>query len=49
MCCIFHYCIDLDKTEEDVKKHNQWYVKYVELKEKKKAAIKNWKNSRMDL
>lgn len=40
--------IDLDKSEEDVKKHNQWYVKYVELKEKKKAAIKNWKDSRMD-
>ncbi|KAG4068407.1 hypothetical protein HA402_007927 [Bradysia odoriphaga] len=34
-----------DKTEEDIKKHNQWYIKYVELKEKKKAAIKNWKDS----
>lgn len=37
-----------DKTEEDIRNHNQWYVKYVELKEKKRAAIKNWKDSRME-
>ncbi|KAJ6637029.1 Coiled-coil domain-containing protein 112, partial [Pseudolycoriella hygida] len=36
-----------DKTEEDIRKHNEWYIKYMELKAKKKSAIENWKNSRM--
>lgn len=46
--CLFHYTDFVDKTEDDIKKHNQWYAKYVELKEKKKVAIKNWKESRLD-
>lgn len=44
-----HGIIVLDKTEEDIRKHNQWYMKYVELKEKKKIAIKNWNDSRMEV
>ncbi|KAK9871860.1 hypothetical protein WA026_015106 [Henosepilachna vigintioctopunctata] len=35
-----------DITIEDVKIHEDWYLKYLELKEKHNIAIENWKKSK---
>lgn len=34
---------NLGKTDDDLLKHEQWYTKYVDLKQRQKAAIQNWK------
>lgn len=34
-----------DKSENDIRAHNDWYEKYLELKMKKRLAIENWKRN----
>lgn len=35
-----------DKNEDDIRAHDEWYEKYLELKAKKKEAIRNWRRGR---
>lgn len=39
----------LDKNDDDIRTHNEWYENYLELKTKKKEAIRNWRQSRSSL
>lgn len=36
----------LDVSEEEIKLHETWYLKYLELKQKQKEAIKTWRKSK---
>lgn len=36
----------LDKSQEEIEKHDNWYNKFIELKEKRRVAIKKWKHDR---
>lgn len=36
----------LDKSEDEIRAHNEWYEKYLDLKMKKRLAIQNWRRSR---
>lgn len=38
-----------DKSEEVIRAHDAWYQKYLELKAKKKEAIRNWRRGRTPL
>lgn len=38
-----------NKSILDIEEHNRWYDKYIELKEKKKIAINNWKNTKLNI
>ena len=46
----FKQCFHLiDKSEDEIRTHNEWHEKYLELKMKKRQAIQNWKRSRTPL
>lgn len=32
--------------DDEIRKHDDWYLKYMELKNNRKKAIENWKLSR---
>lgn len=36
----------IDISEEEIVAHEEWYKKYLELKEKQKAAILAWRNTK---
>lgn len=39
----------LDKSDDAIRSHDEWYHKYLELKAKKKEAIQNWRKGRTPL
>lgn len=45
---IFNLYIFLDISIEEILQHEKWFKKYLELKEKKKKAIENWKLSKKE-
>ncbi|XP_055296953.1 coiled-coil domain-containing protein 112-like [Sitodiplosis mosellana] len=48
ICAAFQAFL-VDKNEKEIRTHNEWYEKYLELKMKKRQAVQNWKRSRTPL
>ncbi|XP_031627124.1 coiled-coil domain-containing protein 112 [Contarinia nasturtii] len=45
ICTAFHAFL-VDKSEDEIRAHNDWHEKYLELKLKKRQTIQNWRRSR---
>ncbi|KAI4467708.1 mutated in bladder cancer 1 [Holotrichia oblita] len=44
--CTYLHSILPDVSEEEIELHEKWYLKYLELKEKQKEAIKIWRKAK---